>query len=134
MRLPFEEQLANLGFIVEPCGSRITCDPPPMDTDEDFLVYLFMSDAPGKAMSTLMDILETNGYEWEGDTEHYQSVADNGFMSWRNAEGVNLIVTKSADFAQRHMAATSVCKRLNLMDKADRIAVFQAVLYGNISK
>jgi hypothetical protein len=27
--------------------------------------------------------------------------------------------------------ATHICKRLNLRQKADRVAVFQAILYGN---
>lgn len=44
---------------------------------------------------------------------------------------VNLIVTQDNKFYDRFMAATSVAKRLNLLDKADRIALFQAVLYGN---
>ena len=44
---------------------------------------------------------------------------------------VNLIVTRNDTFFNRFMAASSVAKRLNLLDKADRVAVFQAVLYGN---
>lgn len=35
------------------------------------------------------------------------------------------------DIYDRFIAATAVAKRLNLLDKADRIALFQAVLYAN---
>jgi hypothetical protein len=77
----------------------------------------------------VVNLLSGAGFQWEGN-EHYQD-ASGDFMSWRSAEKVNLIVTASAAFAARHRVATALCKRLNLMDKADRIALFQAVLYGN---
>jgi hypothetical protein len=46
-------------------------------------------------------------------------------------DDVNLIATSDGDFFRRFLAATQVCIRLNLMNKEDRIALFQAVLYGN---
>jgi hypothetical protein len=120
--LPF----IGLGTIesIEPCGSRVTCDPPPADTDEDFLVKVKSDD---KSVSEIVNNLIELGYQWEGG-EHYQMAAET-FMSWRR-DKINLIVTRSPVFATRHRAATSVCKRLNLQNKADRIALFQAVLYG----
>lgn len=54
----------------------------------------------------------------------------NVFNSWRRGD-VNLIVTTDPQFARKHRAANKVCKALNLMAKADRVLVFQAVLYGN---
>jgi hypothetical protein len=110
------------------CGSRVTVTPPPMDTDEDWLVVISPSQA---AISNAVGILAEAGYEWEGDTEHYQDVAGNTFMSWRKGN-VNLIVTANADFAHKHHVATALCKRLNLAGKQDRLAVFQAVLYANV--
>ena len=55
---------------------------------------------------------------------------DQTFWSYTKGD-VNLIVTKNPVFFARFLAATSVSKRLNIMKKADRIALFQAVLYGN---
>jgi hypothetical protein len=110
---------------LSPCGSRVTCDPPPSDTDEDWLVLAQDS----HTLSLLLDQLALAGFQWEGDTEHYQETTKDGFMSWRKG-ALNLIVTKSESFWERHRAATHVCKMLNLADKQHRIAVFQAVLYG----
>lgn len=138
------ELCANLkekvGVEISSCGSRVTCDPAPLDTDMDFLVFILpppivdpfkaRNEEEGK-VRTLMDILETAGYVWEGSSEHYQNVAADGFMSWRKGN-VNLIVSASEFFVERHKCATALCKRLNLLNKPDRIALFQAVLYAKI--
>ncbi|NTS31393.1 hypothetical protein HQ945_09020 [Phyllobacterium sp. BT25] len=115
-----------MGFSVEPCGSRVTCDPAPIDTDQDYLVEVQSGEA---IVSSLVMVLVDFGFRWEGN-EHYQDAARNDFMSWRR-DDINLIVTANYDFASRHRAATHVCTRLNLQNKDDRIALFQAVLYGN---
>jgi hypothetical protein len=110
---------------VTPCGSRVTCDPPTVfDADFDYLVLANADDIP-----TLVGWLGDAGFVWEGDSQHYKDAAASGFMSWRKDE-VNYIVTSDATWAERHKRATLACKRLNLMDKADRVGLFQAVLYG----
>lgn len=43
---------------------------------------------------------------------------------------INVIVTPEMEFFDRFMAATELARRFNLMEKVDRIALFQAVLYG----
>ena len=116
--------LHNAGCVIERCGSRVTCDPAPTDTDQDWLVVVPNNSAD---ISSAVENLSMSGFQWEGG-EHYQSAAGN-FMSWRKAD-VNLIVTANTDFAEKHRAATHICKRLNLLNKPDRIAVFQAVLYA----
>lgn len=115
------------GCIVEPCGSRVTCTPAPVGTDEDYLVEI--SSADDRSISNVVGILSEHGFKWEGQA-HYQDAANNDFMSWRQGD-INLIVTANRRFAERHRAATYVCTRLNLLHKPDRIALFQAVLYGN---
>ena len=119
------ERECNANF--DCCGSRVTVSPAPQDTDEDWLVVIRSG---RKNVSKAVGILAENGYKWEGDSEHYQDVAGDTFMSWRKGN-VNLIVTANADFAHKHHVATSLCKRLNLANKEDRLAVFQAVLYAN---
>lgn len=123
--LPNDVTEALTECVIEPCGSRVTCNPPPLNTDRDFLVV--MPDDHEK-ISVIVSSLDAAGFSWEG-SEHYQDAAGD-FMSWRR-DDVNLIVTRNAAFATRHRAATYVCTRLNLQNKPDRIAVFQAVLYGN---
>lgn len=117
--------LVLLGARIEPCGSRVTCSPPPADTDHDFLVELPPDEM---TVSNFVCSASEAGFRWEGN-EHYQTAVST-FMSWRR-DDINLIVTSDATFAARHRVATSLCKRLNLLAKDDRIAVFQAVLYGN---
>lgn len=113
-------ELYGLGtYILSPCGSRITCDPPVMDTDEDWLVVHY-----GRRTDELRDLLVRQG--WEAESTDYDS---SYFASWRKGR-VNLLVTSDQVWADRHRAATMLCRRLNLMDKADRIALFRAVLYS----
>ena len=116
--------LYSISATITPCGSRVTCCPPPTDTDADFLVEVFPFEIAG-VMTRLYEL----GYSWEGSREHYQNQIEDGFSSFRKND-VNLIVTSNTEFAKRHRAATYVCKRLNLMVKDDRISLFQAVLYG----
>lgn len=117
-------QLQEMGCVVEPCGSRVTCNPPPTDTDRDYLVEVKRYADYEQAIQIIME----NGFYPEG-SDHYRN-SDFDFQSWRLGE-INLIVTYKEWFANRHRAATTVCKSLNLMDKSDRIALFQKILYGN---
>lgn len=76
------------------------------------------------------------GGRWGGSLGFDESPlpADEKFSSYvKNNDGTpeNLIITSSQVFHQRFLAASSVAKRLNLLEKSDRIALFQAVLYGN---
>lgn len=114
----------------ERVGSRVTCDPAPTDTDEDFLV---LAVEPWKLIDSLKMIhgFKRGGSELvddETDKDHHASKY--GFASLKLGH-VNLIITEDSEFYRRFLAASSVAKRLNLLEKADRIALFQAVLYGN---
>jgi hypothetical protein len=123
-------RLAQDGRLIEfePVGSRETCDPAPIGTDWDFLC--FVKDFYG----TIADLKEI-GFDDEGSEicdEDGEEHIDMRFVSMKRGI-VNLIVTDKRLFYDRFLAATSVAKRLNLLKKEDRIALFQAVLYGNIS-
>jgi hypothetical protein len=107
-------------------GSRITCSPPPTSTDQDVLVLV-----KPEAIDELWEELFQIGFELDGsDPGDVTLESDNEFQSFSHGE-LNLIITASETFYSRFMAATSVAKHLNLMDKCDRVALFQAVLYGN---
>lgn len=116
--LPLYEWRVHAGTMWDQVGSRVTCDPPPTDTDEDW-VCLYYDD--------LESILSKSGYTIEGNPEKYDS---SDFISYRNGE-VNVIVIEDDDLYYRFLTATSLAKRFNLLDKKDRIDLFQAVLYGN---
>lgn len=123
------EWLVRNCFEVTPCGSRVTCNPPPENTDEDWLVHVH-GDSDEKSLEYLVEVekkLMEWGYRLEGN-EDYQDEEDMAFGSWR-LDDVNLIVTQSGQFVRLHHLATSLCRRLNLMNKSDRVALFEAVLY-----
>lgn len=105
----------------EPVGSRVTCDPPPAGSDEDWLV--FVSDR-----RAFVDVATMIGYSQNGGS--MGPPEDDGmFTSIRHGDE-NLIVTDDAEFAEKFLLATKIAKRLNLLRKADRVCLFQGVLYG----
>lgn len=113
---------------ITPVGSRVTCAPAPTETDQDWLILI--EPAQWQPLCTELDGPWTFGGSLIRPEDH-QSKPEERFWSW--VRGVdNLIVTDSPVFHQRFLAATSVAKRLNLLDKHDRIALFQAVLYGSV--
>ncbi len=117
---------------IERVGSRVTCSPAPTDTDEDWLVLLkprakgVFENGPSDAPITALRAI---GFEMDGRTPFYTGNDAGGFRSWRRGE-VNLIVTRDATFHELFLTATELARRFNLLEKADRIALFQAVLYG----
>lgn len=120
--------LVGIGVEITPCGSRMTCDPPPTNTDADYLVVV---PPGGNIMQRVWTYLATEGFTREGSIRYAVNQATGeGFHSFRRGE-VNLLVTQCLEFADRHKAATAECKRLNLMHKPDRVALFQWRLYGN---
>jgi hypothetical protein len=115
---------------VEPVGSRVTCDPAPTTTDADYLCKRsWWSGVPHRK-------LEAAGFRSE--SEHYDNEDEKGltrFLSYRRTgDNVNLIITSDQDFFERFLVATRLCTRLNLLNKPDREALFQAVLYGAEAK
>lgn len=120
--------MATLHEIVEiagarwaaPVGSRVTCDPPPQDTDEDWLCLV--RDDPAQRMIGA-------GFTQDGLPEFYTGNDNGGFRSWRRGD-INIVITQDEAFARKFLAATELARRFNLLAKADRIALFQAVLYG----
>lgn len=111
-------------------GSRVTCYPAPTDTDQDVLV---LADLNTWGLH-LEPLLVAEGFEKGGsdcgDSAGYMGNVPLSFQSFTFGE-LNLIITFDPEFYRRFMAATQVSKSLNLLDKGDRVMLFQAVLYGN---
>lgn len=101
-------------------GSRVTCDPAPTDTDEDWLVLTCGLDSAE---------MQAAGFTQDGSPQFYTGNDNGGFRSWRRGD-LNIITTESPEFFWKFVTATDLAKRFNLLAKADRIALFQAVLYG----
>lgn len=121
--IPYTNYFAQYRFV----GSRITCNPPPLDTDQDVLVYV-----QGCNMAVVQDKLLNAGFVREGSNPaDMQGNADNQsvFHSFRKGD-MNYIITSEMEFYERFSTATELARKWNLLEKADRIQLFQAVLYG----
>ena len=104
-------------------GSRVICNPPVMDTDDDWVVLVkdqvdFFSYLAGEDDWSLPEMYG-DGLE---ETSRFQAT--------RKGD-TNLIVTDGPMFFNLFVAATRAAKHLNLLKKSDRVALFQAVLYEN---
>ncbi len=109
---------------IYPTGSRYVCNPPVLSTDIDFLVYdelnidLELARA-GYMITSLVDYIGSG----------INGSADWPFTCWRKGR-LNLIVTPSRRFADRHVMATFICKEYNVRDKIARVFIHE-VLRGN---
>jgi hypothetical protein len=111
---------------VVPVGSRVICNPPPTDTDADYLCLVVLGGAEDAQVA-----LRSAGYVNGGSDDPLALLLEpeKEFTSYKKGE-INLIVTESPEFFRRFLAATVVSTRLNLLKKDDRIALHRAVLYG----
>ena len=123
------QPILAIGFYayeITPVGSMVTCNPPPdnIASNIDYLAYV----GSLKEFETTALAL---GWKLGGSlpTDEYAIPPHHRFRSV-TLERYNVIATESEEFNRRFLAATSVAKRLNLLHKDDRIALFQAVLYG----
>jgi hypothetical protein len=147
--------LENLVELWEPVGSRVTCNPPPTDTDQDILVLLpkenlevFNQELYANKWTSCSDREETDSppvppvgsssdvwwawgeamNKWEATQDTYGTLADGeSFESWRK-EDINLIVTLDPEWFDKMMEACEVCKALNVMSKAERIAIHSKIV------
>ncbi len=85
--------------------------------DEDYVVYVKDFELGEKWISE-------RGYTQPKDVKYPEH-----YSSWRKGRN-NVIRTASEDFFKRFCAATSLAIKYKLTEKADRIELFQAVLYG----
>lgn len=120
-------------------GSRVICDPPVIDTDDDHLVLVCDLDSANQLFS---DLGWSNCMQnWAGredtdsgialDEDQYAAEDKYGarFSAWRQGE-INVIVTDDTTLYLRSVGATLVAKELNLCAKPERIALFRAIKYG----
>lgn len=122
-------EIKHLIVASEYVGSRVTCNPPPTDTDLDILVLA----TPNAYMVIEAELLDKNwtiGGSLPSDAARVELLHQESFNSYKR-DDVNIILTANSTFYAKFLLASSVCKKLNLLKKPDRIDVFQAILYGN---
>lgn len=107
---------------VEPVGSRIVCNPPPTDTDQDWLCLLH----DNITYDAICDPLAEEGWIRGGSTTAIYGSKPK-FYSWTMGED-NIILTKDEEYFSKYLEATAICKEKNLLDKKERIKVFKKIL------
>ena len=101
---------------VSPTGSSYICNPPVKDTDIDFIV---LSPDWNKLDTWLVQHgFKTNFEDYE--LEEFRSYKRNT---------INLIITDDPMWFKRMHKATELAKQLNLLDKQQRINLFDFVMY-----
>lgn len=124
-------KLFGFDVIMHPTGSKYICNPPVEDTDEDYIVFV----APKYFEDIINEALD-NGCDFDGSdispAEDDVNVREFDFP-WNSVRDgdKNYIITSSKEFYNKFVNATKLAKCLNLLDKNDRIRLFQAVLYDN---
>jgi hypothetical protein len=108
-------------------GSRVTCSPAPTNTDQDWLVLVPHASYDAFAKSLMADGWEVGGSAIPVDDD-YRNPHEK-FNSFTKGDD-NVIATCSEEFHRRFLSATATA--LNLLEKRDRINLFQAVLYAAI--
>ena len=149
----FPEYLSDLIDRWELVGSRITCDPPPTDTDQDILILV-----KDKKLDDFMEELEANKWtkcggkepirtqfpdhtsvmvaleEYFNELNSYGTLGDgSAFESWRQGE-FNIIATTDEVWFDKFMEASNCCKALNVLDKDERIEIFNSIVPKQLKK
>ena len=105
-------------------GSRVTCDPPPTDTDRDILCFV-------ENRERFVDSVKADEFVLCGYVSNERSAIESPkFTSLRRGED-NLIVSDDRDFVDKFLLATAIAKKKNIKEKEDRVTLFQWILYGN---
>ncbi len=110
--------LSDLGCKLWPVGSRTIEGAAKSDSDYDFLVFTH---------ARIPDVFFGLGYDLNLG-QHYDP-SEGAFNSWRLGS-VNLIATDNFHFCNKFLRANEVAKALRLTDRANRVTLFQAILYA----
>lgn len=101
-------------------GSSVICTPPVLTTDLDVMMLT-------KSPDRLFTFLEENN--WETNFNDYP-IEDMGLFRSFKRGVYNLLVTESTDYYSKFEEATKVATKLNLVNKKDRIYLFNYIIDG----
>ena len=114
-------KILNYAFV----GSTVTVADKNLtkNSDRDILILV-------DKINDLKYQLTADNWDLESYIDDSTPTPDSTFVSFRKAK-VNIIATESTEFFSKFLTATEVAKLLNLVDKTNRIKLFQYILYGN---
>ena len=108
----------SLFVLIQPTGSKYICNPPVMNTDEDYFIW-------GFKYEEIINYLVSVGYE-PCCEQHY---TDTKFTALRKGS-LNLIIVHDKSEYEKCVMATNLAKRFNLVNKQDRVDLFELVRNG----
>jgi hypothetical protein len=117
----------GIGLLTYPCGSNVTCSGPNKGRDIDLLVHVFDPDSCTSLIDSL--VLERSGIVGGAMHDAYDSKY---FTNVKVPPNYDFIITTDWSFYQNFVLATEVAKELDIADKAKRITLFKAILYGRL--
>lgn len=100
-------QRSICGFLYSPTGSAYTCEPPVVNTDEDWVCW-------AQDFDEFQNALIEDGYEPRSGEDAY------GYVRTFRKDEVNIIVCLDFSYFEKWVAATKICKYLNIQDKYKR--------------
>lgn len=103
-------------------GSRYICDPPVLDTDDDYIVLV------DDLAESIEKFLYQDGWKRSGAESYPVGGNWESIKKTFNGTVINLIMTDDENFFNRFVHATETAKKLNLLKKEDRIVLFQAIV------
>jgi hypothetical protein len=122
-------------------GSRVICNPIPLNTDDDYLLLI----ATGN-QETIQQLLTIDGYikggslgaQWRKPLEEnpdysMRRLDGTTFRSWKKGE-INIILTCDKNYFENFYCATLIAKRLNLLRKEERVELFEAICFDRWPK
>lgn len=101
-------------------GSNYICNPPVTNTDID---ELFLVTDLEKSINTLINL----GWERCGKEEY----GIGNWVAYRKGN-LNALLTNDYNYFMQFLKATEEAKRLNLLEKKDRISLFERYLKKNV--
>lgn len=132
-----ERILEWLGVQAFKSGSQVICDPAPKDSDHDYFVlnrmwdYRTPEDLWGRSYT--LDFILRVLFKFERcSLEEYES-KDFNFISYRNGKVNVIVLYDRMEYAQT-LLATRIAKKRNLLDKEDRVKLFEDVRKGLVDK
>jgi hypothetical protein len=105
-----------------PTGSRVICNPPVLDTDEDWVLMV-------PERHSFEDTLINAGYY--RTSKRYYRVASSITTYRSDFNNINLIVTDDQNMFDRWREATEIATQENLTNKEDRIKLFELITGRN---
>ncbi len=115
---------------IKQTGSSVICNPAPTGTDIDFVVLT----KPDEFWEVVRNLFNADyaigGSEVMDANDEYAAQDQDGFTSFKKGL-INYIVTKDKTFFENFVHATNIAQKLNLLNKKDRVALFQIILYDN---